>query len=632
MTNSMTNYAWFLSQLSTIVYVPVFFGLVWYNSHLITPEMKAFPQKSFFYMGAFDALGGLLSMIGGVHTSGSLQALLSNAIIPFTMGLSRMWLGERFSRWQILGASVILAGVSLAMVPSFFSSDDEDGSSGGSSSSLFIFLFFLNNLPSAVSSVYKDVAFNNVEMEVNYLQAWVALWQLVFGFLLIPLNTLSLLGPDRIPYSEMGSAFMNGLWCFLGYNHVVPPHCRWPPDAAMPPPAHGWDAELRALDRRSRELLMESLPLCDVCQGAWVPVTLYVVINMLYNYFMVAVIRMSGSSWLYIIMTLRLPLVQLVFSIPALNNPPDSFGWPELLGLSTILMGLALYKLGDAAPGAEPDAGERLAAAALTMTQGSVGIKHTANARARSLLAPAREAGHYRSRYYARLYGALGRTRRQPASPADIGLPPAAPVPLPVPAPMAKPPLPAGHAASASLPTTLTPLLAPSTASSASLLPTPSTPPNQAPRVAVPLGSPALSASPHVSATRLVPGTLPASPALGPRAGPGLSLTPMRTRPVVQPGASARKRAWVSSTVSSGGGLPIRSLTTASSVGSATSVGSDGTDSNMSTPVVFPPLPSIAPLDVATDGEATRASRSKHEPSPSPVARQPQSRSPTDGD
>jgi len=39
----------------------------------------------FLFMGLFDALSGICMLFGGIHTSGSFQALLLNAVIPFTM-------------------------------------------------------------------------------------------------------------------------------------------------------------------------------------------------------------------------------------------------------------------------------------------------------------------------------------------------------------------------------------------------------------------------------------------------------------------------------------------------------------------------------------------------------------------
>lgn len=383
----------------------------------------------------------------------SSQALLSNAIIPFTMILAYFWVKERFSKWQILGASTIMAGVSVAMIPTFTSGESSNNQA------VFVFLFFLNNLPSAVSSVYKEVAFNDVEMDVNFLQAWVALWQLIFGFVLIPLNTMSILGADRIEYSEMSSAFMNGLWCFLGYNHISLPRCRLPAYmtahdgtasyallstmySAVSSPAHMHDAHatspltamavgglsvdttmwsdkdfafadmLSSLDRKARDSLMHSLPVCDDCQGAWLPVVIYLSFNMLYNYFMVVVIKHGGASLMYVIMTLRLPLVQLAFSLPAINNPPDVFGWAELGGLVGILLGLGLYKWGEDGDEKKEDV---VVSTALVKSQGNMGFNQAASVQARahqrwmSMRQRVKKTVHQqRQAYYSKLYGATG--------------------------------------------------------------------------------------------------------------------------------------------------------------------------------------------------------------------------------
>jgi hypothetical protein len=45
---------------------------------------REFPKRKFFFMGAFDAVAGVLMLFGGVHTAGSTQALLNNAVIPVT--------------------------------------------------------------------------------------------------------------------------------------------------------------------------------------------------------------------------------------------------------------------------------------------------------------------------------------------------------------------------------------------------------------------------------------------------------------------------------------------------------------------------------------------------------------------
>lgn len=122
-------------SLFPVVYVPVFFGFVTYQKHFtstITAEMRAFPKQKvttiiilirlclslivqFFIMGALDALSGIFMTFGGAHTSGSLQALLLQCLIPVTMVLAYIFLHERYH--------LPLSSLPLSNLLGMFSSD-----------------------------------------------------------------------------------------------------------------------------------------------------------------------------------------------------------------------------------------------------------------------------------------------------------------------------------------------------------------------------------------------------------------------------------------------------------------------------------------------------------------------------
>ena len=78
------------------------------------------------------------------------------------------------------------------------------GQDDNSDLALFNFLFLLSVIPSALSSIYKELAFVDADIDANYLQSWVSLWQSLFGFLLIPLNTLQFLGPQAVRWGPAG--------------------------------------------------------------------------------------------------------------------------------------------------------------------------------------------------------------------------------------------------------------------------------------------------------------------------------------------------------------------------------------------------------------------------------------------
>jgi len=298
-------------------------------------------------MGAFDSMAGVLMLFGGVHVAGSTQALLGNAVIPVTMALSTFILGSRYRAKQYFGALTIMLGVATVLLPQFLSSpassspsssispsDDSSSSSPPSSPSpsalgdspIFTLLFLASVIPQAMSSIYKEKAFTDIDIDVNFLQAWVALWQTIFGILLIPLNTLSILGPNHLPWNELFSALVNGAKCMMGVNSVVEPFC---------------------LDKP-----------CDSCEGAWVPLAAYLAFNCCFNIFIVLVIKHGGAALMYIVMTLRLPLVQFAFSRPWIQSPPDSFSKYSLFGLGLILVGLVVYRWSAAHPKHGDDEGE----------------------------------------------------------------------------------------------------------------------------------------------------------------------------------------------------------------------------------------------------------------------------------
>lgn len=144
--------SFFLSNLTTFIYLPIFGVIVGYTlkyTNLITPEMLAFPKRKYLWMGCFDALSGICMLFGGLHTSGSFQALLVNCVIPFTMVLSVLILRTRYHKTQYAGAAVILAGVAVVLVPAMVNGNNSDNNA------LFNIIFLLSTVPQAVSSIYK---------------------------------------------------------------------------------------------------------------------------------------------------------------------------------------------------------------------------------------------------------------------------------------------------------------------------------------------------------------------------------------------------------------------------------------------------------------------------------------------
>jgi len=334
MTNAMPNYPFFLMQISTIVYIPTFALVVEFlrRTRGFNDETKNFPQRRFFLMAVFDVISGVMTLFGGVYTKGTTQMLLLQGAIPFTMFCSFLILRSRYEWMQYIGALVIMSGVFVVLSPKFFGSPGALHSSGSNDILVFNILFFLANIPQSLSSVYKEVAFKDSKnLDIYYTQLWIAVYQAVLGFLVLPLNSLSLLGNMSIPMNELPSALSNGFKCFTGVNTLTTNCYTDHPVSGLKP--------------------------CDSCEGAWFYVVEYVVFNFQYNLFAILLIREGSAALLIIIMTLRLPLGNIAFYTPfIMGSDAQPFNSHDISGLLVILIGLVIYRIQRSPESDESDA------------------------------------------------------------------------------------------------------------------------------------------------------------------------------------------------------------------------------------------------------------------------------------
>jgi len=179
-------------------------------------------------------------------------------------------------------------------------------------------------IPFAASNVYKDIAFKAVDMDVWYLQFWDVFWQSVFGTLLFPINTI-LPAPATIPWSSIGSSMKDGGECLIGNNLITPENSTCGPD-------------------NSQHIY------CDECVGAWLILSIYMIINVSYNVFILLVIKYGSATILSIAQTVRLPLTNICFSFEFIMGKDASpFSGYSLYGLLVILAGLISYRAGSLA-------------------------------------------------------------------------------------------------------------------------------------------------------------------------------------------------------------------------------------------------------------------------------------------
>eukprot|EP01112_Ceratiomyxa_fruticulosa_P021642 TRINITY_DN768_c0_g1_i1.p1 TRINITY_DN768_c0_g1~~TRINITY_DN768_c0_g1_i1.p1 ORF type:complete len:517 (+),score=83.99 TRINITY_DN768_c0_g1_i1:1275-2825(+) len=223
-----------------------------------------------------------------------------------------------YSLAQYVGAVIILSGLVVSVFPALKS---------GAGAFKYDLMFFTATIPTALSGVYKEIAFRDAEdMDVWYLNGWVALFQFLIGLTYAPLAAVM----SGLPIRDIPSNLYQGLFCFLlGRNFVV-------------------DKCLTSFPCGDTTIC------CDSCNGVYPGVSdvsalwgmlMYMTANVAYNVFLVLVIKHGSAALMYVASTLVLPLGSICFTIPAfLGRNATKFNIYDGAGLVVVLVGLITYR------------------------------------------------------------------------------------------------------------------------------------------------------------------------------------------------------------------------------------------------------------------------------------------------
>lgn len=221
--------AFFVSQGVNFLYV-LYGGIILHyltKKGEITEEMRAIPHMKFIVMGFLDCLGGFLAAMGANRTPGSLQQLLNQTLIPIIMFMSWLFLGKTSTYLQLIGATVILFGACVVILPSSPSQDESENHPFTSSYDIISYLlYFSSNIPIAFSCIYKEMGFRNLQVHVMYMTQLVSIYQLLWGFVLGVLQMMPGIGSETgYSLSEINSSFWSGVLCFFEMDQVEISSC-----------------------------------------------------------------------------------------------------------------------------------------------------------------------------------------------------------------------------------------------------------------------------------------------------------------------------------------------------------------------------------------------------------------------
>ena len=291
--------AFFVAQAVNFHYVLIGGAALTYvtSKGLIPPKTYLVPHSKFMIMGCLDSFAGIVAGLAAKRTSGSVQQLLNQSLIPFTMLSSYAFLGTRASRCEVGGAIVILLGAFVVLLPSLM------GDSRSITSHPFAqMLYMSSNVPYSMSYVYKEHGFKNLAIHVVFLTQWVSIYQLLLGFLFAPLQLIPGFGGETTTMAGIFSSFYSGFCCYTQQEESC----------------------------RANNVFLLSLGYC--------------LVNFAFNTLGLYLVKRSSATLNSVSYAVILPLTTLAFTSPLLGAFQEPFRLSTILGLAVTLVGFGLYK------------------------------------------------------------------------------------------------------------------------------------------------------------------------------------------------------------------------------------------------------------------------------------------------
>ena len=210
----------------------------------------------------------------------------------------------------MFGASVIIAGAVLAIMP-LFVGDQHEGD-GTSVAWYSVVIFVGAQVPASLSGVCKQVLFDkDANMDIFYLTCLVSWTQLASTWLFVPILSLPSFG--GIPLSDIPEVFRNGARCFIG-------------DDSIPVEKHG--------------------KIIGHCSDFTPRVTMiFSVSGFLAGIFQLLILKEGGAVIMVICQAIALPLANMAFSVRAImGSQVEDFSWYDVGGLLLVLAGFVTYR------------------------------------------------------------------------------------------------------------------------------------------------------------------------------------------------------------------------------------------------------------------------------------------------
>lgn len=275
----------------------------------ITKEQREIPKYQFAIMGGYDSLAGIMQTFAINYISNaSLIVLVQQSAIPISMVISKYALNSSYSNMQYLGASIVLMGIVVVIIPNLLSPAPSTIESDPIVQLMWLLVLIVSCVPMCLSSVYKEKALGEVDIDIIYLNGWVAVFQFLIAIpLCFPTSEI-----QNLPIKDIIPNMYDGFKCWMGENSVT-------------------------VDNNPY-----NLPLDD-CSTAPLFVNTYLFFNVFYNFLIVVILKLGSANILYMASTVIVPLSNVAFSLKFVPGNQPLRSW-DIVGLFVIMTGLVIYR------------------------------------------------------------------------------------------------------------------------------------------------------------------------------------------------------------------------------------------------------------------------------------------------
>ena len=300
---SFTSYPVFVTLYWTCVLAPAFYALHRWHTRTtpLTAAELSIPWYVWWIIGALSSVDSLIVGLSASHLKdfGSLQVLLTRGTIPISLAVTKIIFPQTaYARNQYAGATLVLLGLCVALLPGLLSSEAVP-------LSLLPWVgFYLSHcIPLAVGQIYSEYILKTYscnEYYANWMQSVPSIF--ITLILLVPSSAI-----DGVIPADLPDNLWRGLRCQFG---VTPPGD-------------------------------ESCTLAPVFTHA------YIFVNIAWNTSSTLTLATLGANVWFMISALLVPVTAVAFSIPGIpgSKPITVF---TFLGLALLSLGIATYSFWDA--------------------------------------------------------------------------------------------------------------------------------------------------------------------------------------------------------------------------------------------------------------------------------------------